>query len=243
MHVQTESVSTVRLVLDNFRSRELARSKLSSRGNKKQYEALYNEATEKKEVLVKQTQDFYEKVCPFKPKILPQPAKIADKINREDYMERAQQLLEKKAEIEKAKTKIERNNPDIGQKHSRRPPNVQIHEYLYGYTDKQKKELEDLRKSQIKDFNEKAKASKNLESSEKLIWENMDKKLQILFKAFDTDQDGKVTNNDIENVNLEPELRLLMNPLFEEAKIGSIDLGEEEFISACKDLIKVRLLV
>lgn len=29
-----------------------------------------------------------------------------------------------------------------------------------------------------------------------------------------------------------------MNPLFEEAKLGSIDLGEQEFIVACKDLIR-----
>lgn len=47
-----------------------------------------------------------------------------------------------------------------------------------------------------------------------------------------------MTNSDIESVVLNAELSELMKPLFEEAKLGTIDLGEEEFIEACKDLVR-----
>lgn len=49
---------------------------------------------------------------------------------------------------------------------------------------------------------------------------------------------SRVTNTDIEAVILNSDLKQLMNPLFEEAKLGTIDLGQDEFIEACKDLIR-----
>lgn len=53
---------------------------------------------------------------------------------------------------------------------------------------------------------------------------------------------SRITNSDIEAVILNKELAQLMNPLFEESKLGTIDLDQEDFISACKDLIKVGYL-
>ena len=74
----------------------------------------------------------------------------------------------------------------------------------------------------------------------------MDKKIEPLFHTFDVDGDGYVhyylrivTNDDIDQVELDAELRMLMQPLFDEAKLGSIELNKENFIEACKDLIKV----
>lgn len=49
---------------------------------------------------------------------------------------------------------------------------------------------------------------------------------------------SRITNADIEQVQLSQDLKTLMAPLFKEATLGSIDLGEEEFIEACKNLIK-----
>ena len=56
-------------------------------------------------------------------------------------------MLIKKEEHQKEHDKIIRRDPDIGDKHSRRPPNVLIHEHLFGYVDKQRRDLEDLRSS------------------------------------------------------------------------------------------------
>lgn len=150
---------------------------------------MYEEAIQREEVLEKQSEDFYSKVCTFKPKINPPPPEIAERISQVDFMERGMQLLTKKEETKKSGLKPERRNPDIGQKPSRRPPNVEIHEYLYGYADKQKKELEDMRKLQAAEL-EKMRTVNKSANTEKVIWESMDKKLALLFTAFDIDGDG-----------------------------------------------------
>ena len=48
-----------------------------------------------------------------------------------------------------------------------------------------------------------------------------------------------ITNADIEAVVLNNDLSQIMKPLFEEAKLGTIHLDQDDFIAACKDLIKV----
>lgn len=138
----------------------------------------------------------------------------------------------------KENLKVERRNPNIGKKQSRRPPNVEIHDYLYGYVDKQKNDIDELRKNQHKDFEQKRQSTKS-KTIDKFLWDNMDKKLLPLFMAFDVDGDNRITNSDIEKVDINDELKFLMRPLFEEARLGNIDLSQKEFIQACKNLIKV----
>lgn len=201
------------------------------------YLTLYNEAVTREEYLQKYAQDFYEKVCPFTPSLSSQPEDIRNKVNTADYRTRGEQWLKRRAELEKEKHKIERKNPEIGKnKQSRRPPNVKIHEYLYASVDKRAQDLQSLRKTQELEL---ANSKHKGELAGKVLWENMDSKLKVLFLALDVDSDGKVTNEDINAGSLDPELQLLMEPLFQEAKIGTIDLDEAEFIEACKEVIKV----
>lgn len=221
----------------NRQSAQIAKSRSLGRGGKRQYESLFEEATQRHEVLEKQSADFYSKVCTFRPKITPPPPDIADRISQVDFMERGLQLLTKREESKRASQKTERRNPDIGQKSSRRPPHLDIHEYLYGFADKQKKELEDLRRSQALELDTKRSLAKSTQA-DKVIWEAMDKKLAALFTNFDVDGDGRITNADIEAVVLSSDMKALMQPLFDEAKLGNIDLGEQEFIEACRDLVK-----
>lgn len=49
----------------------------------------------------------------------------------------------------------------------------------------------------------------------------------------------RITNDDIDAVVLNNDLRQLMQPLFEEARLGNIDLDEQAFIECCKNLVKV----
>lgn len=140
-------------------------------------------------MLEKQSVDFYSKVCTFRPKITPPPADIADRISQVDFMERGLQLLTKREESKRASQKTERRDPDIGQKSSRRPPHQEIHDYLYGFANKQKKELEDLRRSQAIELDTKRSISKSTQA-DKVIWDSMDKKLAALFSTFDIDGDG-----------------------------------------------------
>lgn len=104
-------------------------------------------------------------------------------------MERGLQHLTKREEAIKSASKVERRDPDIGAKASKRPPHLHIHEYLYGIADKQKKDLEDLRKSQALET-EKLRSAHKSELADKVVWEAMDKKLAVLFNTFDTDGDG-----------------------------------------------------
>ncbi len=174
--------------LINNSSTEMAKSRSLGR-HKKKYEQLFDEAEKREEEMNKIKEDFYNKVCTFRPRISEAPPEIAQKINRVDYMDRAQQLLHKKEETKRENERIIRKDPEIGNKRSRRPPNVEVHEYLYGYMDKQKKDLEDLRQSQVKEVEAK-RGSQRSKSTEKVIWENMDKKLEPLFYIFDVDRDG-----------------------------------------------------
>ena len=147
-------------------------------------------------------------------------------------------MLRKKEEFIKESNKVERRDPNIGNnKFSKRPANVDIYNHLYEGMERHKQKLEELRKSQQKEIDQKRKSGKSV-NVDKFIWEGMDRKLLPLFYIFDTDGDGRITNSDIENVDLQEDLKLLMLPLFEEARLGTIDLDEEEFIDACKNLIR-----
>lgn len=170
-------------------SHQIAQSRSLGRGTKRQYESLYEEATQREEILEKQAADFYSKVCTFRPKINPPPAEIAERIAQVDFMERGQQQLTKREAAQKASAKVERRDPEIGNKTGRRPPNLDIHEYLYGFADKQKKDLEELQKSQAKEVR-KLRFSRKDELADKVVWEAMDKKLATLFTTFDVDGDG-----------------------------------------------------
>lgn len=221
----------------NPKTHEITRSRGRTSGSKGNHINLYNEAVVREEYLQKNAQDFYEKVCPFNPTLSKQPEDIRSKINSADYRARGEQWLKRRAELEKEKHKIERKNPEIGKdKQSKRPPNVKIHEYLYASVDKKAQELQGLRKTQELEL---ANSKHKDDAVEKLIWEKMDSKLKVLFLALDVDADGKVTNDDINAASLDPELQTLMDPLFQEAKIGTIDLDEAEFIEACKEVVKV----
>lgn len=198
---------------------------------------LYDEAVVRSEFLQKHAQDFYAKVCPFMPSLSKQPDDILSKVNAADYRQRGEQWLKRREEKEKEKQKVERRNPEIGKdKVNKRPPNVKIYEYLYASVDKKAVEMENLRKTQEITL---AGSKHKDQAAEKLIWDKMDSKLKVLFLALDVDADGKVTNDDINAASLDPELQSLMDPLFQEAKIGTIDLDEAEFIEACKEVIRV----
>ena len=82
----------------NKLSAQIAQSRSLGRTNKKKHEVLYEQAALKEEQLGKIAEDFYGKVCTFRPKTNPAPPEIADKINKIDFMGRAQQLLIKKEE-------------------------------------------------------------------------------------------------------------------------------------------------
>lgn len=179
-------------------------------------------------------------MCTFKPKINPPPPEIADRIQQIDYLERGQQLLTKREESKRESQRVVRKDPEIGKKKTRRPPHMEIHEYLYGYMDKQKKEKEEKKLAQEKEIDSRRSITKS-KNSDKILWENMDQKLIPLFQTFDVDGDGHITNSDIESVILNSDLKLLMGPLFEEAKLGTIDLEQDDFIEACKDLIRVSI--
>lgn len=173
----------------NKQSAAIAKSRSLGRQGKKQYESLYEEATQRGEILEKQAADFYSKVCTFKPKVNPPPPEIADRIAQVDFMERGLQHLTKKEEAIKVAKTVQRRDPDIGAKASKRPPHLHIHEYLYGIADKQKRDLEDLRKSQAMETIKKNSIQKS-EAADKVVWESMDKKLTSLFEIFDIDGDG-----------------------------------------------------
>jgi hypothetical protein len=222
----------------NPKTHEIIRS-TDRQGGSEKYLTLFQDAAIKEDFLQKHAQDFYEKVCPFNPTLSKQPEDIKNKINAADYRARGEQWLKRRAEEEKQKTKVERRDPEIGKgKQSKRPPNVKIHEYLYASVDKKAQDLDALRKTQEMEL---ANSKHKYDVSEKLIWDNMDSKLKVLFLALDLDCDGKVTNDDINAGSLDPELQQLMEPLFQESKIGTIELDEAEFIEACKEVIKVWL--
>lgn len=202
------------------------------------HESLYEEANFKDEIMEKRKEDFYSKVCTFRPRINPPPREIAERIQQVDYHERGQQLLTKREESKRESQRVVRKDPEIGKKNSKRPPHMEIHEYLYGYKDKQKKEKDELKQAQEKEIELKRSATKN-KNSDKILWENMDQKLLPLFQTFDVDGDGHITNSDIESVVLNNDLKMLMAPLFNEAKLGTINLEQNDFIEACKDLIRV----
>jgi hypothetical protein len=222
----------------NPKTHEIIRSS-GRQGGSDQYLTLFQEAAIKEDYLQKHAQEFYEKVCPFNPRLSKQPEEIKNKVNAADYRARGEQWLKRRAEEEKLKTKVERRDPEIGKgKQSKRPPNVKIHEYLYASVDKKAQDLDALRKTQDLEL---ANSKHKYDVSEKLIWDKMDSKLKVLFLALDLDCDGKVTNDDINAGSLDPELQQLMEPLFQESKIGTIELDEPEFIEACKEVIKVPL--
>lgn len=171
------------------RSIQIAQSRSLGRSDKKKYESLYEEATMREEILHKQKEDFYSKVCTFKPKINPPPPEIAERIDQADFMERGMQLLTKREEAKNESRKIVRKNPEIGDKKSRKPPGMDIHEYLYGYMDKQKKDMEELKRAQEKENLTKRTLTKSADT-DRVIWSSMDQKLIPLFQTFDVDGDG-----------------------------------------------------
>lgn len=170
-------------------SAQIAKSRSLGRGTQRQFESLYQEATQREEVLEKQAADFYGKVCTFRPKINAPPPEIAARIAQVDFLERGQQHLTKREAVRQSANKVERRDPQIGPKTSKRPPHLHIHEYLYGYADKQKKDLEDLRKSQTLESDKKRTGHKS-ELADKVFWESIGKKLASLFTTFDIDGDG-----------------------------------------------------
>jgi hypothetical protein len=153
------------------------------------YVELYQEATKRQETAEKLKEDFYEKVCTFRPKITPAPPEIAEKISQVDFMSRGVQMLLKKQEFIKEQSKVVRRDPEIGLKASKRPPNTDIHSHLYEDAKKHSEKLGELRAQQQKQQAEK-QAQARSEKIEKLLWEGLDAKLTRLFHLFDVDGDA-----------------------------------------------------
>lgn len=153
------------------------------------YVELYQEATKRQETAEKLKEDFYEKVCTFKPKITPAPPEIAEKISQVGFMSRGIQMMLKKEEFIKEQNKVVRRDPEIGLKSSKRPPNTDIHSHLYEDAKKHSEKLNELRLNQKRDMFEKQTQAKS-EKIDKLLWEGLDPKLTRLFHLFDIDGDA-----------------------------------------------------
>jgi hypothetical protein len=153
------------------------------------YVDLYQEATKRQETAEKLKQDFYDKVCTFKPKLNPAPPEIAEKISQVDFISRGIQMMLKKEEFIKEQTKVVRRDPEIGIKSSKRPPNTDIYSHLYEDAKKHSEKLNELRSNQKKEMQEK-QAQARSEKIDKLLWEGLDQKLTRLFHLFDVDGDA-----------------------------------------------------
>lgn len=83
--------------------------------------------------------------------------------------------------------------------------------------------------------------AKSSEGSNKVLEDNQNRKLEMVFEYFDVDRDGYINNSDIEAVvpNLPADMLELMSVLVDESKQGEIKLKKDEWLNSMNFLLKV----
>ena len=120
----------------------------------------------------------------------------------------------------------------------KRPENMDVYTHLYGMRNhKQMKTQNELTNQKLEQINNHAKSSDN---SSRMQDQIQNQKLEKVFTFFDRDNDGFVTNTDIELAvsELDDDMFALMEQLIRESKQGEINLNKQEFLTSMNFLLK-----